>query len=52
MVGGAGDQPAGAVGNGIVTDGLTSATMGTSGVVYAHSKKYVVDPDSRANTFC
>ena len=52
VVGGAGDQPAGAVGNGIVTDGLTSATMGTSGVIYAHSKKYVVDPDSRANTFC
>ena len=52
VVGGAGDQPAGAVGNGIVEDGLTSATMGTSGVVYAHSKKYVVDPDSRANTFC
>jgi len=52
VVGGAGDQPAGAVGNGIVVDGLTSATMGTSGVVYAHSKKYVVDPDSRANTFC
>ena len=52
VVGGAGDQPAGAVGNGIVEDGLTSATMGTSGVVYAHSKKYVVDPESRANTFC
>jgi len=52
VVGGAGDQPAGAVGNGIVRDGLTSATMGTSGVVYAHSKKYVVDPLSRVNTFC
>ena len=52
VVGGGGDQPAGAVGNGIVNDGLTSATMGTSGVLYAHSKKYVVDPDSRANTFC
>jgi xylulokinase len=52
VVGGGGDQPAGAVGNGVVRDGLTSATMGTSGVVYAHSRKYVVDPDSRANTFC
>ena len=52
VVGGGGDQPAGAVGNGIVNDGMTSATMGTSGVVYTHSKKYVVDPASRANTFC
>ena len=52
VVGGGGDQPAGAVGNGVVRDGLTSATMGTSGVVYAHSKKYVVDPSSRVNTFC
>ncbi len=52
VVGGGGDQPAGAVGNGIVNDGLTSATMGTSGVVYTHSKKYVVDPKSRVNTFC
>jgi len=52
VVGGGGDQPAGAVGNGIVRDGLTSATMGTSGVVYTHSRKYVVDPDSRVNTFC
>jgi len=52
VVGGGGDQPAGAVGNGIVNEGLTSATMGTSGVVYTHSRKYVVDPDSRVNTFC
>jgi len=52
VVGGGGDQPAGAVGNGVVSDGLTSATMGTSGVVYTHSRSYRVDPASRANTFC
>jgi xylulokinase len=52
VVGGGGDQPVGAVGNGIVRDGLTSATMGTSGVVYTHSKEYRTDPQSRANTFC
>ena len=52
VVGGGGDQPAGAVGNGIVRDGLTSATMGTSGVVYTHSRRYVTDPASRVNTFC
>jgi xylulokinase len=52
VVGGGGDQPAGAVGNGVVDDGLTSAAMGTSGVLYVHSRKYVTDPASRANTFC
>ncbi|MBI5724761.1 MAG: xylulokinase [Planctomycetes bacterium] len=52
VVGGGGDQPAGAVGNGIVDDGLTSATLGTSGVVFTHSRRYVVDPSSRVNTFC
>ncbi len=37
IVGGGGDQPAGAVGNGIVRAGVVSATMGTSGVVFAHA---------------
>jgi xylulokinase len=52
VVGGAGDQPAGAVGNGVVRDGLTSATMGTSGVVYVHSRRYATDPAGRVQTFC
>ena len=52
VVGGGGDQPAGAVGNGVVREGLTSATIGTSGVVYVHSDQYRVDPESRVNTFC
>jgi len=52
VVGGGGDQPAGAVGNGVVVEGLTSATMGTSGVVYVHSSDYRTDPQSRVGTFC
>ncbi len=52
VVAGAGDQPAGAVGNGIVRAGLVSATMGTSGVVFVHSPSYVTDPDGRVQTFC
>ena len=52
VVGGAGDQPAGAVGNGVVVDGLSSATMGTSGVVYIHSNQYRTDPAGRVQTFC
>ncbi len=52
VVAGGGDQPVGAVGNGVVREGLTSATMGTSGVVYTHLKDYRTDPQSRVNTFC
>ncbi len=52
VVGGGGDQPAGAIGNGVVTEGLTSATMGTSGVVFVHSRKYNPDPEGRINTYC
>src|SRR3954453_3594257 len=37
VVGGAGDCAAGAVGNGIVSRGVLSTSIGTSGVVFAHS---------------
>jgi xylulokinase len=52
VVGGGGDQAAGAVGNGIVEPGVISATMGTSGVVFAYSDKLQVDPEGRVHTFC
>lgn len=52
VVGGGGDQAAGAVGNGIVRRGIISATMGTSGVVFAHSNDVQIDPEGRVHTFC
>ncbi len=52
VVGGAGDQAAGAVGSGIVEPGIVSCTIGTSGVVFAHTDKPVYDPDGRVHTFC
>jgi xylulokinase len=52
VVGGAGDQAAGAVGNGIVTQGIVSATLGTSGVVFAHSDTPTRDPFGRVHTMC
>lgn len=52
VVGGAGDQAAGAVGNGIVREGVISATIGTSGVVFAHTDKISIDPKGRVHTFC
>ena len=52
VVGGAGDQAAGAVGNGIVSSGIVSATLGTSGVVFAHSDQPTRDPRGRVHTMC
>src|SRR5437763_1205874 len=52
VVGGGGDQAAGAVGNGIVTSGIVSATLGTSGVVFAHSDAPTRDPRGRVHTMC
>lgn len=52
VVGGAGDQAAGAVGNGIVKKGIISSTIGTSGVVFAYSDDVSIDPLGRVHTFC
>ncbi|HNQ21722.1 MAG TPA: xylulokinase [Phycisphaerae bacterium] len=52
VVGGAGDQAAQAVGTGIVREGLVSATLGTSGVVFAASQTYRVEPQGRLHAFC
>lgn len=52
VVGGGGDNAAGAVGNGIVKSGVAFATMGTSGVVFTHSDEVQVDPAGRVHTFC
>jgi xylulokinase len=52
VVGGGGDQAAGAVGSGIVSAGIVSSTIGTSGVVFAFANEPVVDPKLRVHTFC
>jgi xylulokinase len=52
VVAGAGDQAASAVGNGIVKQGVVSCTLGTSGVVFAHSEQPRYDPQGRVHTFC
>ncbi|MFN8484986.1 MAG: xylulokinase [Anaerolineae bacterium] len=52
IVGGAGDQAAAAVGNGIVREGLVSITLGTSGVVFAASQEYRVEAQGRLHAFC
>jgi len=52
VVGGGGDQAAGAVGSGIVESGIVSSTVGTSGVVFAFADTPAVDPGLRVHTFC
>lgn len=52
VVGGGGDQAAQAVGTGIVTEGLVSVTIGTSGVVFAASDEYRAEPEGRLHAFC
>ncbi len=52
VVAGAGDQAAGAVGMGIVTPGAVSATIGTSGVVFASTDRPTTDAQGRLHTFC
>ena len=52
IVAGAGDQAAGAVGIGVTRPGAVSATIGTSGVVFAATDRPVLDPRGRLHTFC
>ena len=52
VVGGAGDNAAAAVGTGTVVDGRAFTTLGTSGVVFAHTSKLSIDPKGRVHTFC
>jgi xylulokinase len=52
IVGGAGDQAAGAVGMGVVRAGAVSATIGTSGVVFAATENPAMDARGRVHTFC
>ncbi len=52
VVGGAGDNAAAAVGTGVVEDGKAFTTIGTSGVVFAHTDHLAIDPKGRVHTFC
>ncbi|MCI8520234.1 MAG: xylulokinase [Clostridia bacterium] len=52
VVGGAGDNAAAAVGTGVVSDGKAFTTIGTSGVVFAHTSEVSIDPKGRVHTFC
>ncbi|MGL5543039.1 MAG: xylulokinase [Fusobacteriaceae bacterium] len=52
IVAGGGDQAVGAVGVGVVKDGILSVALGTSGVVFANSSNYSADKEARLHSFC
>ena len=52
IVAGGGDCAAQAVGSSIVEEGKVSVTLGTSGVVFAQSDEYRVEPQGKLHSFC
>jgi len=52
VVAGAGDQAAGGVGSGTVSEGIVSVVLGTSGVVFAHTDQLSVEPEGKLHAFC
>ncbi len=49
---GAGDNAAAAIGTGVCENGKAFTTIGTSGVVFAHTDEMIFDPKGRIHTFC
>lgn len=49
---GGGDQAAGGIGTGTVSEGITSLVLGTSGVVFAHSDKPLIEASGKVHSFC
>jgi xylulokinase len=52
VIAGGGDNAAAAVGTGVVRSGIVSSSIGTSGVIFAHSDRIALDPRGRLHTFC
>ena len=52
VIGGAGDQAAGAIGVGVDRPGPLSVVLGTSGVVFGVLRRFEADPQARLHTFC
>jgi xylulokinase len=52
VVGGGADNTCGAVGTGVIKSGRVLASLGTSGVIFAHTDKVKIDPKMRVHTFC
>lgn len=51
IIGGGGDNEIAAIGTGVIEDGDAFLTIGTSGVLFVHSRLPKRDPDGRIHTF-
>ncbi|MDD5707553.1 MAG: xylulokinase [Kiritimatiellae bacterium] len=49
---GGGDNMMAAIGTGNVTPGVVTASLGTSGTIYAHADRPIVDPSGELAAFC
>ncbi len=49
---GSGDNMIAAIGTGNVSDGVITASLGTSGTIYANSSSPVIDPNGELAAFC
>lgn len=52
VVGGGGDNAAGAAGVGVVRDGDALLSLGTSGVIFVATREHRPDPDRAVHAFC
>lgn len=52
VVAGAGDCPAGGIGNGVVKAGIVSTIVGTASIALIHSDSFALDPTGRMHTIC
>ena len=49
---GGGDNAAAAVGTATISAGIVSSSIGTSGVLFAHTARFTPDPTGRIHAFC
>ena len=49
---GGGDNAAAAVGVGVIQEGVISSSVGTSGVIFAHTGEFTPDPSGALHAFC
>ena len=52
VVAGGGDNAAGAIGAGVIDEGDTLMSLGTSGVIFTASRQFRSNPESAAHAFC
>jgi xylulokinase len=49
---GGGDNMMGAIGTGNIKPGVVTASLGTSGTIYAYSSRPIIDPNGEVASFC